>query len=136
MFVGTRKFNLAIAALAAILFMPAGADAHQRIYADPYGNLIVISPSGYKQIIVGKGHLADEVREELGEPEILRRGYRKHARTSPYGGIGYVNPPYGDDAFHRANGAECIHNGVVLKGRAFMYGVNRGEAADLGPYCR
>jgi hypothetical protein len=122
-----------LAAAAALFIALPGAEAHQRVYADPYGNLIVISPSGYKQIIVGKGHLADEVRAAIGEPKIV---YRSEGHRDGGDRQGFGQPPYGDDALHAANGAECIHNGVVLHGRAFMYGINRGEAADLSPYCR
>ena len=31
------------------------------IYADSFGNLVIQSPSGYKRIIVGQGHLAKEL---------------------------------------------------------------------------
>ena len=31
------------------------------IYADLFGNLVIQSPSGYKRIIVGQGHLAKKL---------------------------------------------------------------------------
>ncbi|MEZ5812570.1 MAG: hypothetical protein R3D45_14255 [Rhizobiaceae bacterium] len=120
---------LALPLAAAAFFAAASvADAHQRVYADAYGNLIVISPSGYKQIIVGKGHLADELRAEIGEPEIIYHGHHH----------GYVerSPARGTSRMHRTDAASCIPYGVVLKGRAFMYGVNRGEAVYVNKYCR
>lgn len=123
---------IALPVLAAgILLSVFAAEAHQRVYADAYGNLIVINPSGYKQIIVGKGHLADEVRAEIGEPEIIYHGDR-------YGGHRYYqrSADRGSDHMHRADGATCIHNGVVFKGRALMYGLNPGEAANISKYCR
>lgn len=117
-------------AVAAFFVAATASQAHQRVYADAYGNLIIHNPSGYKQIIVGKGHLADEVRDEIGEPEIIYH----HRR---YGG-GYVerSANRGEDRMHRADGASCIPYGVVLKGRSFMYGINRGEAAYVNKYCR
>ncbi len=108
----------------------AGAQAHQRVYADAYGNLIIHNPSGYKQIIVGKGHLADEVRAEIGEPEIIYHHTRRHG--------GYVerSADRGTSRMHRADGATCIPYGVVLKGRAYTYGVNKGEPVYVNKYCR
>lgn len=116
--------------LAAVAFFAAAslAEAHQRVYADAYGNLIVISPSGYKQIIVGKGHLADELRAEIGEPEIIYYG-RRHGPAKRH-------PGYGTSRLHRTDAVSCIPYGMVFKGRALMYGVNRGEAVYTEQYCR
>ncbi len=127
------RFSLRVFALplsvAALFFATATGQAHQRVYADSYGNLIVHSPSGHKQIIVGKGHLADDVRAEIGEPVILyghsRDGGRYYEQSA---GAGH-------DYFHQSHGASCSPH-VVLKGRAFMYGINRGESANISKYCR
>lgn len=119
---------LAVAALfAAVSF----AQAHQRVYADAYGNLIIHNQSGHKQIIVGKGHLADEVRAEIGEPEVIYHNPRRE-----YGGYVEGSADRGNDRMHRADGATCIPYGVVLKGRAFMYGVDKGDAVYVNKYCR
>lgn len=123
-----------LAAAAAFFIAASSVQAHQLVYADPYGNLIILSPSGYKQIIVGKGDLADEVRKEIGDPVIIHRenGYD---RPYHYGRV-YGDPPYGNDAYHRADAATCIPYGVVFRGRALMYGVNSGEAVYASQYCR
>lgn len=126
----SKAFALPLAA-AALLFTAVSAQAHQRVYADTYGNLIIHSPSGYKQIIVGKGHLADEVRAEIGEPEIIYH----HPRRG-YGGYVERSADRGTSRMHRTDGATCIPYGVVLKGRSYMYGVNKGDAVYVNKYCR
>ncbi len=125
------KFVALPFAAAALFASAVAATAHQRVYADAYGNLVIHNPSGHKQIIVGKGHLADEVRAEIGEPEIIYHHPRRH-------GGGYVerSSNRGTSRMHRADGATCIPYGVVLKGRAFTYGVNKGEAVYVNKYCR
>lgn len=123
----SKAFALPLAA-AALMLTAASAQAHQRVYADTYGNLIIHSPSGYKQIIVGKGHLADEVRAEIGEPEIIYHRYR--------GGYVERSADRGTSRMHRTDSATCIPYGVVLKGRSYMYGVNKGDAVYVNKYCR
>ncbi len=126
----SRVLSVPLAA-AALLAAVSAVEAHQRVYADAYGNLIIHNPSGFKQIIVGKGHLADEVRAEIGEPEIIYH----HPRRG-YGGYVERSADRGNDRMHRADGATCIPYGVVLKGRAFTYGVNQGEPVYVNKYCR
>ena len=125
------KLSVLPLAAAALFVAVSAANAHQRVYADAYGNLIIHSPSGYKQIIVGKGHLADEVRAEIGEPEIIYHHSDRH-----HGGYVERSADRGDDHRHRGDAATCIPYGVVLKGRAFMYGVDRGQAVYVNKYCR
>ena len=50
---------------------PAWSRYRDHIYADSFGNLVIQSPSGYKRIIVGQGHLAKELSsyEGAGDPD-------------------------------------------------------------------
>ncbi|PSM19146.1 MULTISPECIES: hypothetical protein [Nitratireductor] len=110
----------ATAALAAPLFVLAAAPAtagglYDRVYADSFGNLVIRSPSGYKRIVVGQGHLA----EELGEysragagPEIV----------------------YSDEAVRVRR--DCRRHGVLLKGRSYMYGLPDNTVPVLVGPCR
>ena len=50
---------LAAGGIAAPAF--AGGPYHDRVYADSFGNLVIHSRSGYKRIVVGAGHLAEEL---------------------------------------------------------------------------
>jgi hypothetical protein len=82
----------------------AGKYLKERVYDDSFGNLIIISPSGYKRIVVGKGYIAAEMEEE-------RR--REAAAYAPDGG-------------HRAY-RHCYRPPVLWKGRGYMYGLAEGE---------
>lgn len=80
----------------------AGAPAAERVYDDSYGNLIILSPSGYKRIVVGMGHLAVELeRSRMPDVVYLDRAGPAivHCRTLP----------------------------VLWKGRSHMYGLTEGE---------
>ena len=103
------------AGLAAIaLAVPALAGGgHDRIYADSFGNLIVHSRSGYKRIVVGQGHLAQELAdyEAPRDPDVVHLD----DETMPY---------------------RCWKPAVLLKGRSYMYGLEDGELPDLpGQWC-
>lgn len=97
-----------IAAAAGLLGMAAAASAggyHEHAYEDAYGNLIVYSPAGYKEIIVGKGYLAGKLdRTSAATPsqkdEALSPGQRRLS------------------AYYR-----CAHKVVLLRGRSYMYGL-------------
>ena len=94
-----------------------GGSGHDRIYADSFGNLIVRSPSGYKRIVVGQGHLAGELAayEAGGRPDDV---------------------VYLDDGDDVAVPYECWKPAVLLKGRSYMYGLEDGELPDLpGKWC-
>ena len=110
----TELFQLPLAAaaiaLAASFAGTAPADAgsrhKDRIYADSFGNLVVHSRSGYKRIVVGAGHLAEElaVYEDAGqsdEPEVV----------------------YYDDTETRHSARNRCGGAVLLKGRSYMYGL-------------
>ena len=86
---------------------PASAWSRYRdhVYANSFGNLVIQSPSGYKRIIVGQGHLAKELSSYEGagtsDPDVVylddnRDGYRSDRDC--------YRPPY------------------LFKGRSHMYG--------------
>jgi hypothetical protein len=103
---GGKSLLLALTGAAALLAAPLPATAghyHEHIYADAYGNLIIYSPSGYKQIVVGKGYLAEKLAAATGtakEPKVLSLG------RVPYG---YYS--------------RCDYRAVLLHGRSYMYGL-------------
>lgn len=101
------------AAIAAMLtaFAAAPAAAHEHVYADAYGNLVIESSAGWKRIIVGEGARAREVEEALAPsaPEIV--------------------------VFDAPAGRHCP-GARVYKGRGYMYGVDRRHTPVLaGPAC-
>ena len=106
------------AAAAALTFAtaaPASAGGYyDHVYADSFGNLIIRSPAGYKRIVVGQGHLADELAE------YTRAGSR-----------GVV---YAEDG--RAYGPPCRAPGVLLHGRSYMYGLDENVVPVLRHPCR
>ena len=57
------------------------------VYADSFGNLVIQSPSGYKRIVVGQGHLAKELSSYEGADDFrsgcrLSRRWRQRLRTT------------------------------------------------------
>lgn len=79
---GTSTAMSVLAALA-ILAVSGSASAgrlKERIYGDTFGNLVVYSPAGYKQIVVGRGYLADELAaaEPAPEPPAASRDRKRH----------------------------------------------------------
>ena len=94
-----------------------GGPYRDRIYADSFGNLVVLSRSGYKRIVVGQGYLARELADyEQG-------GSRDDV-------------VYLDDEDDEVVPYECWKPAVLLKGRSYMYGLEDGELPDLpGKWC-
>ena len=93
----------------------AAGGSHDRVYADSFGNLVIQSPAGYKRIVVGGGHLAEQLShfERTGE---------EHADVSP-GPVRLVRD------------APCFRPPVLVKGRSYMYGFDEGEIPLLGGPC-
>src|SRR5918994_6269464 len=56
-----RSLFLALAAATLASAPVLAGGLHDHVYADSFGNLIVHSPAGYKRIIVGEGHMADQL---------------------------------------------------------------------------
>lgn len=103
----TRRIALAVScALAAGLVAgPAAAGTgpfgRDRVHADSFGNLVIMSPAGYKRILVGKGYAADAY----------------HATGSYYEPEHDVPPPRREGAR-----ADCEYAPLAAKGRSYMYG--------------
>jgi hypothetical protein len=104
---GYRTGLAAIAAALVLSLSPASAGGwlKERVYDDSFGNLIIISPSGYKRIVVGMGHIAVEMEAE-------RR--REAAAYQPRGR-------------HHGGYDRCHRPPVLWKGRGHMYGLAEGE---------
>lgn len=104
----------AIAVTALVLALgPASAGKYlkERFYDDSFGNLIIISPSGYKRIVVGKGYVAAEMEAER----------RADAAYVPKG----APPAY----------RHCYRPPVLWKGRGYMYGLADGEIPQAPLIC-
>ncbi|WP_295811933.1 hypothetical protein [uncultured Nitratireductor sp.] len=117
-----RSLFVAAALAAAATTFPAIAggfhDAgHGRVYADAYGNLVIHSRAGFKRIMVGKGSLADDYRA-LGIEAPRETAYMERRRGKLY--------------LRRA--APCSE-GVLIKGRGYMYGLSDGELPVLVSPC-
>jgi len=95
-----------LAALLAAGAAPASAGGRlkERVYDDSFGNLIIISPAGYKRIVVGMGHLAAEY-QSAARPEVV----------------------YLDRAEAPTQLRRCHQPPVLWKGRGYMYGLADGE---------
>ena len=70
-------------ALAAASPALAGGYLKDRIYDDSFGNLIILSPSGYKRIVVGMGYVAAEMQaQDRSQPHVADGDMRRRAITS------------------------------------------------------
>lgn len=103
------------AALSAAALMPAAAGtyAKERVYDDSFGNLIILSPSGHKRIVVGMGHIAVEMEQERSESSAYRHG------------DGY-----------RVVKRHCYRPPHIWKGRGYMYGLADGEIPQAPLVCK
>ncbi|MDN2582588.1 hypothetical protein [Aquibium sp. ELW1220] len=102
--IAKRVVRTALVLSAMSLAGPAAAGGyHDRVHADSFGNLIIYSPSGYKRIVVGQGHLAQDLADYTrgGAPDVV-----------------YLDPSDGDRVVRR-----CRSQGVLLHGRSYMYGL-------------
>jgi hypothetical protein len=103
-------FLTAATAAAALVLAMGAAEAgriKERVYDDSFGNLIILSPSGYKRIVVGMGHIAVEM-EAAERAQYSRDGYREH----------------------------CEYRPVIWKGREQMWGVADGEVPTPPLICK
>lgn len=115
-----KKFFLVVTVAATIISVMAvrpsdasSLNAGDHVYADSMGNLIVDSAAGYKRIIVGQGHRAEELRAFTAAdgPQVI------HADETA---------DHHDD---------CYRPGLWLRGRSHMYGLSPGELPPLAA-CR
>ncbi|WP_048644792.1 hypothetical protein [Nitratireductor soli] len=116
-----KSFFVVAALAAAAISMPAEAggygDAYGgRVYADAYGNLVIHSRAGFKRILVGKGHMADDYADlGIETPRV--------AHLQRHGGSLYLR-----------RSAPCSQ-GVLVKGRGYMYGLPDGVLPVLTGPC-
>lgn len=126
------------AALALTALSPAAisADMKQKfeghyIYADNKGNLVVVKPGSYKQILVGQGKLADSIKKAMETPEPASDEGKKPT-------VIYLNANQGQDEQYQqidASVGECIGGATVIHGRSFMYGVPRNVTPVINNAC-
>ena len=88
---------------------PAWSRYRDHIYADSFGNLVIQSPSGYKRIIVGQGHLAKELSS-----------YERAGQTDA--DVVYLD----DDRDGYRSYGDCYRPPHLFKGRDYMYGLPDG----------
>ena len=94
----------------------AGGSYHDYVYADSFGNLVIQSPGGYKRIVVGAGHRAEEL--------------------SHYEGSGKdADVVYLDEDDKVIGHRYCYRPPVLVKGRSYMYGFDQGEIPLQGGPC-
>ena len=110
---GFTRASVAALAAGMIVLSIGGAPAWSRyrdhIYADSFGNLVIQSPSGYKRIIVGQGHLAKKL--------------------SSYEGAGQTDADVvylDDDRDGYRSYGDCYRPPYLFKGRDYMYGLPDG----------
>jgi hypothetical protein len=124
---------LAIAALtpaATSAGMEQKIDGHY-VYADGKGNLVVVKPGSYKQILVGQGKLADSIEKVMGTPV-------RTADNGPKPTVIYLNAHLDQDEQYRqidASVGECIGGATVIHGRSFMYGIPRNVTPVINNSC-
>lgn len=105
-----------VALLVATAMAEAGSRYRDHVYADSFGNLIVYSRAGYKRIVVGKGHLAEQLSRSgrMGDEDVVILDDADGDRILTY----------------------CYQPPVFVKGRSYMYGLADGEMPDLWGGCR
>lgn len=112
---------LAIAAvITTILPVQAGGRAHDHVYADSFGNLVIDSAAGYKRIVVGQGEHVRDVSKylESGQPDVE---------------VVYADR---DDENSVVYDRGCYRPPALIKGRSYMYGFDQGEIPFQGGDCR
>ncbi len=101
------------------------------VFADNKGNLVVVKPGSYKQILVGQGKLAESIKKAMGEPEPAADKGRKPT-------VIYLNAKQEKDEQYRqidASVGECIGGATVIHGRSFMYSVPRNVTPVINNAC-
>jgi ABC-type Fe3+-hydroxamate transport system substrate-binding protein len=110
----TGRSRVLTAAIAAAAMLGSATQAlpwsrsYDHVYADSFGNLVILSPSGYKRIVVGQGHLAEDLAhyERTGETEVLYLTRKDGARRTVV--------------------RDCYRPPYLWKGRSYMYGLSEG----------
>lgn len=114
------KFALAFGLLCSAGAPVEAGGTREQVHADSFGNLIVISPSGVKRIIVGQGDLAPELQDYTGgSDEVYSDGERASADE--------------DRSYDSRYGRPCP--AIFVKGRSYMYGFDEGTIPLFGDRC-
>lgn len=87
-------------------------EAGDRVFADSQGNVTIRAAAGYKRILVGRG---DEARD-------IARQVRAEQAAAYEAGMDAYRP-----VADRRHPAVCAGEGSVIKGRSYMYGLDKGE---------
>jgi hypothetical protein len=120
---------------------PAGVSAN-RAEIDEGGNLVIYGAGGYKRIIVDGGSVLD--RAGVDVDDLFKDASGHHASPSIvyYGGPD-IGPGDAVDVIRRPKHAdpvivtgECIYGTAVVRGRSYMYGVDRNQTPVLVNDCR
>lgn len=117
---------------------PAGVSAN-RAEIDEGGNLVIHGAGGYKQIIVDGGSVLDRAGVDIedlfkdtdgknGSPSIL---YFGGPDIGPGDAIDVIRRPKHADPVIVTG--ECIYGTAVVRGRSFMYGVDRNQTPVIPP---
>ena len=114
------RFVLGLVLLCSAASPAAAGGMREQVHADSFGNLIVISPSGVKRIIVGQGDLAPELQDYTGgSDELYADGERASAGE--------------DGSYDSRYSRPCP--AIFVKGRSYMYGFDEGVIPLFGDRC-
>jgi hypothetical protein len=113
-----------------------------RVEIDGRGNLIVNHASGYKQIIVGGAavlerngvgidELFDTPAADDESPSIIRLG---DGDAVSAGSVTVIRRPVNADPVNFYG--DCVYGTAVVRGRSYMYGLDRGQTPVLVNDCR
>lgn len=111
---------------------------------DAYDNLVVYHGSGYKQIILGgalilrrTGVGADDLFRSARQDPAADDGpsiiYLDGARRASSSGATIIRPP--QPSTRVVVVGECVGKAVVVRGRSFMYGLDRTQVPHLAGNC-
>jgi hypothetical protein len=117
------------------------APAQTRASIDDNGNLIVYHASGYKQIIIGGGDVLERrgvsVDELFSTPAAANHSdsiiYPGNARSMSSNSVVVIRPPVNEEP--AVVYGDCIYGTAVVRGRSFMYGVDRGQTPQIANDC-
>lgn len=109
----------AILAVTGVSGTAVHAGAQDRVHADSFGNLVIHSPAGYKRIIVGMGHTADE-----------------YNRTGSYYDTDQPKVVYLEGGNADRHVRRCWRPPYIWHGRSHMYGLPHGVVPQAPLICR
>jgi hypothetical protein len=139
----TSTFAVILVGLVACSAPAAAWESRDDVHADSFGNLIVVAPSGYKRIVVGQGHLAQQLRSYGNgtggvESDVSPEPDPADLEGIPEADADPVSAPATDPVTAprqeaRAQGRGCP--AILVKGRSYMYGFDEGVIPLFGDRC-